>query len=406
VRALPALTALYSQKDATLQIAAVRATGMLGAKEAAPALLPLVDADDAGLRFEAARALRTCADAATVRTLLARLEGRGAADRHALLVALGGALPRAEANRTLDAELHDAALHVLGNIARGEDDALADRAMDAIGVWAPKGALEALAPNLRSPSARRRATATMAIGQLQTQESRKVLRYLLTGKHTRDAAAAAIALAEIGDERDLAALVKASKRQHWPVPGAAAFSLARMAQRGALRPHAAARALCDLGRSREPYVRANVAAALAALAARPCEEDGPDPLRWLAPEHTPIVRAAAARWTHAALAAGKLDAAAAQSALARCSATDVEPAVRALCTVPAAVAAVREPADVYAYAPDGTTLLRNRLVALRLADGAVFLGYTDLNGHVRLPRAPRGELRLEQPELMPLEAAH
>jgi hypothetical protein len=186
------------------------------------------------------------------------------------------------------------------------------------------------------------------------------------------------------------------------VPGAVAYTLARLSQRGALRPHAAARELCQLGRSREPYMRANVAAAMAAFASRPCDEGGPDPLRWLEPEHAPVVRAAAARWAHAAAAAGRLDAAAAADALERCATLDVESSVREACAAPG-LPAEAEPTDVYAYATDGVSLLRDRLVALRLADGTVFLGHTDQNGHVRLAHAPRGPIRLEEPGLTPLE---
>jgi hypothetical protein len=65
-----------------------------------------------------------------------------------------------------------------------------------------------------------------------------------------------------------------------------------------------------------------------------------------------------------------------------------------------------EPTDVFAYAPDGVTLLRDRLVALRLPDGTTFLGYTDRNGQVRLKGAPRGPFQLEDPALTPLEPAH
>ena len=61
------------------------------------------------------------------------------------------------------------------------------------------------------------------------------------------------------------------------------------------------------------------------------------------------------------------------------------------------------PADVYASLDDGVSLMRNRLVAVRMADGTVFLGYTDMNGHVRIGHAPEGAMRLENPALQPLE---
>ena len=233
-----------------------------------------------------------------------------------------------------------------------------------------------------------------------------MLRYLLRGKHPRDAAAAALALAELGDERDVAALVKASKRQHWPVPGAAAYSLARMAQRGALRPHAAARALCELGPlARAVRARQHRRRARRARRARPCED------RWARSAALARARARADRARRGRALdprrgrGGKARRGSRRRARSRrCAATDVEPSVRAVCVAPEPAAA-REPADIYAYAQDGTTLLRNRLVAVRLADGAVFLGYSDLNGHLRLASAPRGKLRLEQPELTAARSA-
>jgi HEAT repeat protein len=401
-RALPAIIPLFAQRDAALRLAAVRAAGALALPEASAPLLALLQHEDAATRFEAARALRACADASAITALVASLSRRGAVDRQAVLVALGGALGRVRGNDDASARLRGDAAKALTQIARDDDDALADRAIDALALWRPPSALELLAAHLRSPSARRRAVATMAIGRLQGKEARGVLRYVLRGGTVREAAAAALGLAELGDERDVAALVKTAKRRHWPVPGAVAYTIARMAQRGALRPHAAARELCQLGRSREPYMRANVAAAMAAFGARPCDEGGPDPLRWLTPEHAPVVRAAAARWAHAAAAAGRAELAAVGDALERCATLDVESSVREVCADPQ-LPAEGEPADVYAYAADGVTVLRDRLVALRLADGTVFLGHTDQNGHVRLARAPRGPIRLEEPGLTPLE---
>ena len=59
--------------------------------------------------------------------------------------------------------------------------------------------------------------------------------------------------------------------------------------------------------------------------------------------------------------------------------------------------------DLYAYGTDGETLLRFKLVALRLADGTVFVGYTDINGHLRIANAPRGAVELLDPGSLPLE---
>ncbi len=400
-RALPALTPLLAATDPVLRLAAVRALGEIGVPEAAPALLPLLDNDDARTRFEAANALRATADAGTVHALLERLDAERRADRHALLIALGGALGRLAHAGKLPQPLAQRALQSLARQAQNEDPELADRAVEAIALFGPEGAIEQIATILRVPSSRRRAAAVAALGQLGDARTRPLLRYLLDHGSVHEAVAAAAALGETGDQRDVRALIRSTKRLHWPVPGAAAYALARMAQRGVLKPHLSARELCALGRSREPYVRANVAAALAALGAGACDH-GPDPLSWLEPEHAPIVRAAAARWAYTAAAAGHLDGAKVSFALEACAATDLEPSVRAACAEPPR-SARREPTEVYAYGGGGVRLLRETLVALRLADATVFLGYTDANAHLRLPAAPQGELRLEDPGLVPLE---
>ncbi|HEX2676803.1 MAG TPA: hypothetical protein VHM19_09190, partial [Polyangiales bacterium] len=59
--------------------------------------------------------------------------------------------------------------------------------------------------------------------------------------------------------------------------------------------------------------------------------------------------------------------------------------------------------DLYAYSPDGNTPLVDTLVALRLPGGAVFVGNTDANAHLRLRSVPSGELRLEDPAQAPLD---
>jgi hypothetical protein len=216
--------------------------------------------------------------------------------------------------------------------------------------------------------------------------------------------AAVVALGEIGDHRDLLALLKVGLRHHWPVPGAVAYAVSRLAQRGQLRAHADQAQLCALGSSREPYVRANVAATFAVLGMGGCGEKGPDPLRGLGAEHAALVRAAAARWAFAARDAGKLDPAAANAALERCRDTDVEGSVREACEAPGTTPVAREATDLYAYAADGTTLLRGGLLAVRLADGSAYLGFADANGHLRLPSAPKGPIRLEDPGQAPLES--
>jgi HEAT repeat protein len=405
-RALPALLPLIASDDHALRLSAIRAAGAIGSAEANAALVPVLDARDAAERFEAARALRATATPEVVQALLARLSSNEPADRHALLIAIGGALARLSQQGQVPAPLAKGARAALAALIAGDDFALADRALDALAVWRPEKAIEVLAIGLRSPSSNRRAVATQALSQLDEPGTREMLRYVLHRGSARESAAAAAGLAELGGERDVPALLKVARRTHWPVPGTAAYALSRIAARGAWKPHSARRALCDLGRSREPYVRANVAAALAALGAPACDGEGtPDPLVWLGPEHAAVVRRAAARWVHAAAAQSRIAPTAARTALERCAATDVEASVRAACAAPPAAVRGYDPADVYAYARDGSTLLRNALVAIESADGTVYLGRTDHNGHVRLRSAARGALELEDPGLAPLEPA-
>jgi hypothetical protein len=259
------------------------------------------------------------------------------------------------------------------------------------------------------------------VGYFDPQQARPVLRYVLREGRGRVVVGAALALGEVGDGRDVAALSRTAERRHWPAPAAAAHGIYRIVARGAVKAHAARRALCELGTSREPHVRANVAAAMAVLGAAPCtlgaapagegEDTGgaagaarelPDPVRWLGPSTGPDVRAAAARWLWAAARGGRVDAQAARRALARCAATDAEARVRCACAQPRRPRA-GEAVELTAYASDRSTLLRDRLISVHLPDGAVFVGYTDDNAEVRLPAVPHGTLTISDPTQTPLE---
>jgi hypothetical protein len=88
--------------------------------------------------------------------------------------------------------------------------------------------------------------------------------------------------------------------------------------------------------------------------------------------------------------------------LAACSREDNDPSVARACEAPG-LPPLDDHADIYAFSADGQTLLRSRPVALLLSDGSVFVGYSDVNGHIRIHRAPSGDLRLEDPGLIPLE---
>jgi hypothetical protein len=155
------------------------------------------------------------------------------------------------------------------------------------------------------------------------------------------------------------------------------------------------RLLCELANSRDGYVRANVAAGLAILAAPACDEAN-QPLAWLDAGHGAAVRVAAAHWARSlASPEGTVDPPI-QQALLEC-ANDPDPWLAGACRAGSTQATEHSRLDVDAYASDGQMLLRERLVALRLPDGSVFVGYTDSNGHLTLPAAMRGEVILEDP---------
>ena len=154
-------------------------------------------------------------------------------------------------------------------------------------------------------------------------------------------------------------------------------------------------------RSRDPWIRANLAIALAALGAGACA-DGPDPLRWIDPPHAGVVRAATARWLAAGVAAGTIDRARGSDALTRCAGASLPGAAQRACREPT-LPELGGPADVIAWSADGREPLRAAPIALRLADGSVLVTVTDDAARVLLRDAPRGPIALDRPSSLPLE---
>lgn len=400
-RALPTLRSLLTHRDPELRLAAIRAIGAIGDPEGAPSVLALLRDRDGRVRFEAARAVGSAASSAIVTELLAWSVDREPIDRHAILMALAGALPRLSAAGELDAVGARAALSALLTFATGDDEALAARALDVLTAWHPREAAEPLVALLARAGPRRSLAIARTLGAIDDDAARGALRELLERPVVSLQAQAASVLGEHGGPEEARALLTRGPELPWPASAAAAFALARMARRDALDGTAAQPGLCAMATSHDPFVRANIAVALAALAAPPCPS-GPDPLSWLERGHAAIVRAAAARWASAALDAGHLGAAPVREALAACAADPLAPEVARVCLHPT-LAPLGADADVFAYAPDGRSILASRLVALRLADGSVWMTRTDENGHLRLTSAPRGELSLEDPAATPLE---
>ncbi|GAB5550006.1 MAG: hypothetical protein SangKO_097660 [Sandaracinaceae bacterium] len=404
-RSLPTLRTLLSHRDPELRLAAVRAIGDIGDPDGAPALLALLDDTDGRLRFEAARAAGAAASAEVVRDLLARLRRREPTDRHAALMALARALPRLAEADALPADNADAARSLLLELAAGDDLGLAARALDVLVAWHPSDAAAPLAALLERAGPRRSLMVTRAIGALDHDAARAALRGLLEQPSTTLQTQAASVMGEHGTAEEAQLLLERGADLPWPASAAAAFALARLARRGVLQeagPQDAAHAgLCRLGASHDPFVRANVATALAALAAPPCAS-GPHPLGWLERRHAGVVRAAAARWARAAADAGHVPRATVAEALERCASEPLAPEVAEVCASPA-LPPMNTEADVYAYAPDGERVLGSHLLALRLSDGSVWVTRSDPNGHLRLSNAPAGALALEDPAATPLE---
>ena len=393
-RALPELRPLLEHEDPALRLAAVQAIGAIGDSEGAGVLLDLLGDQDPRTRYEAARALEAAASPETIDALVQRLGTRDPTDRHAVILALGGALERMSREGPV---AHPAALTALGAAARGPDEALAARAIDALGRWGTPAAVEPLVALLAHPSPPRRRAAAHALGAIDDPRALAALREALASRELSLVTSAATALGQHGAREDAARLLDIARTRAWPASAAAAYGLARLARRGLLEPTLHPR-LCELARSRDAFVRANVSTAMAALSAPPCESGAP--LAWLGPRHAGSVRAAAARWLAAASAAGHVEPARARRELEACIESD--PETGPVCEDPA-MPPLDDVADVYAYSADGRRIRSDDLLALRLSDGSVWVGRTDVLGHVRIEGAPRGPLLLDDPVSTPLE---
>ncbi len=408
-RVLPVLLPLAASEDRALRLAALEALGAIGGPAASAPLFAAMTDRDPEVRDRAGHALGAAAALDDVHTMLEAVRAPGPTDRQAFLIALGGALPRLAQSGALSAETRALARDTLLSLIVSDDDALSDRALDTLRSFAPPEGAATIARMWRMPSSHKRAAGAFALSAFDGEETRKLLRFMLQNASPELAIAIADALGEVGDKRDANALIHLAQRKRWPVPAAATFALARLAQRGELKKHAVQSTLCAFGRSHEPYVRANVAAALAALSAGACDDEV-NPLRWLDARHAPAVRSAAAVWAQAAALAGALPADAVAKALRGC-ALDIDTSVSDACTralqTPAqrkeTAPAARSSSELYVYASDGVTPLRNQLVALRLPDGAAFVGHADSNAHVVLRSVPPGELLLEDPAQAPLD---
>ena len=388
-RAASAVRPLLDSTDPALRLAAVETLGALGDPRGTEALEPLLDADDGAVRDAAARALGRVADDATVRRLVAKLSDRAPTDRHALFTALGEALARGVTGDVATT------LATLGRFVRHADEGLAAGAVATLGRWIDDGARDLLATLARDETYGSRAAAILALARVThgaSHEQAALFRALADASHASPAtrAAAWVALGATGDASDVERLVRGVRESPGPIAAAAAFGLAQRLRRDPEAPVDGA-ALCALLARRDAYVRANVTIALAARRVV-CEDRAPS--TYLGREHAEPVRAAAARW---AAAVGGHD-----EALARCATEDLAPNVAEACAHPE-LPPLDAHVDVHAFAGDGRTRLRHALVALRLADGSALVAWTDANGRLLWPLAPRGPIQLDDPLRVPLQ---
>lgn len=398
-RALPALQRELTNPSLSVQLAAIEAIGRIGSPDSLPAIAPLLKAPRPEVRLAAARAYAQLAREADLVELLKQLDGPGAADRNALLTAAGLTLGRLHAARALSESTEKAALHTLGNFLASSDLEVSALALEALRRFGHEGAARVIARELLSPKLSRRAAATFALSDFPGDETRGLLRFVLQRSVPRAGLAAVVALGEVGDARDLSALLRVARFGSWPLPAAATFALRRIAEQPEVKKRALERSLCELTGLRDPYARANIASALAALGGNGCPDF--DLRAWYASFEPSVVRTATARFLRVrAEREGAPDPELAR-ALAMCS-SDPDSRVRAAC------APAREDAgepktsrtqvvNVVAYDADGQTPLRERLVALRFPDASVFVGYTDVNARVLLSRVPAGPITLENP---------
>jgi HEAT repeat protein len=386
-RVLPLLLTAAGTASPHELVTIASAIGALpGSADGRRALRPLMAAAEPGLREAAANAFARSAESADIAALLDGIDAAGpfvAGD----WLALGGALGRL--GPTLDPKLRERVRRSIRAGLRDSKPAIAALALMALRRLHDPAGTSLLTERLRSPSASARAAAVLALGDFPSEDARRLLRYMLMNDAPPVVLSAELALGELGDQRDSSALLKAAERGVWPLPAAAAYALARIAQRGAGKKHALQRALCALGRDRDVLVRANVAAGLSALGSERCD-DRVDPSVWLGPAESPILRRAAAAW---ALAGADVDV---QARARKLCAERPDDELRAACHAgqPSAASGT---VDIHAYAADGRSDLTDRLVAVSGLGAGIFVGPTDANGHLLVPAALGARLHLIDP---------
>lgn len=379
-RAGPTLLRILEEDAGRLRLEAVRALGRIRAPGATGRLLPLLDDPDAQLRTEVALAIGRIADAAAVPLLVARVTQVRPSDRASALLALGLVL-RAHPDR--------AALDLLTTIARGADEGLAARAVDALSRSRAADGAERLAPVVTAADEWTRAKAVDALSSFAGARARTLLHEALRRDESPLVrAAAAWALGRHPGAESVRALEAALDDPGWGVATNAIASLAALDARGA-----AAR-ICRHARDADPMLAAAALRAGVTLAA-PCGR--PEALRQALAARSGLVREIAAR-----LLAGTQDREA-RDALQTCADLELDSAVARACGDALrhrsdARAPASEWTELYLYATDGRTLRPHARTLLVLPDGRIKAAVTDLHGFAREEPVPEGSVRVEDPE--------
>ncbi|HET8935304.1 MAG TPA: HEAT repeat domain-containing protein [Polyangiales bacterium] len=354
-------------------------------------LVRQLDDPDPRVRERSSVALARSADNAALRALAERLEHE-APHPELSLQACAGAMLRAS---EIPSELRERLLQVSHTYLTQPDETVATSALYALRASRDPRAARWIAGLLRGSSAPLRAAAVQALGDFVQGEARRMLRDMLRGDNAQNASNAAVALAEIGSDRDVEALLRAAERGSWPLPPSAAYAAARIAQRGATRKHSLERVLCRFAQLRDTYVLTNIVAALAALGAEACDAQI-NPRALLTPALPSALRVAAATWLHNTRPHTPEETAEHTRALASCAA-DHDVNVAKACAPHAHTPTTRGLTLLRLSDSDAQTPLQNRVVALRFPDATVFIGQSDSAGQLLLRRAEAGPLQLEDP---------
>jgi HEAT repeat protein len=379
---------LTEQSPLALRLAALRAVGQIGVKDAAlqRQLLAALGDIEPAVRFEAARALRRAGSEKLARRLLKDLQSGAATDPFAHILALPGPL-----YRSTDATL----IPEVGALIAGATGRERDGLIEALG-WmpGPNAILQLQKAFATDVATRAKLAEALAgpVGVAQTEseavllERAQSLLPLLADRDVRVRSNAAWTAGLIGERSQGAQQLVLPKLKPLlsdvdeSVAANATVSFARAAR--GLGPERIAEALCPLVNDARPYVRANALTGLAVHGAACARASA---LEHLSRDRSPIVRSSAARalWT---LQRDKPDVDA-KRALQRCAESDISQAVASECVPPASAVADRAHdaaawATIFIVPAGAAEPVALAPFALALPSGWVRLGFADRRGAV------------------------